>query len=119
MSGAADPASAVRAYLAAVKAQDLQAISLVWGTSQGPAREQMDRMELEKREIVIVRCLTHDSFDLIGDAPGVGGKRVYAVALKRKDLTKTTNFNVVPGPSRRWFVESIDMEPLQQFCNSR
>jgi hypothetical protein len=118
-SGAADPVSAVRTYLAAVKAQDLQAMSLVWGTAQGPARAQMDRDYLEKAELVVVRCLAHDSYDVIGDAPGIAGKRVFAVALKRRDLTKTTNFNVVSGPSRRWYVESVDMEPLQQFCSNR
>ena len=118
-SGAADPAGALRAYLGAVKAQDLQAMSLIWGTAQGPARASMEREYLEKAELIIVRCLTHDSFDVIGDAPGIAGKRVYAVALKRRDLTRTTNFNVVPGPGGRWYVESVDMEPLQQFCNSR
>jgi len=117
--GAADPASAVHAFVSAAKAQDLQAMSLVWGTSAGPARASMNRDELEKREIVIVRCITHDSYAIIGDAPGLNGKRVFAVALKRRDLTRTTNFNAVPGPSGRWFVESVDMEPLQEFCNRR
>lgn len=119
MSGAADPTSALQTYLAAVKAQDLQAMSLIWGTAKGPARAQMERDYLEKAELITVRCLSHDSFAIIGDAPGIAGKRVFAVSLKRRDLTKTTNFNVVPGPSRRWYVESVDMEPLQQFCNSR
>jgi hypothetical protein len=117
--GAADPASAVRSYLAAARAQDLQALSLVWGTRDGSARDHMDREDLEKREVVVVKCLAHDSYDVIGDAPGLGGSRVFAVSLKNKDLTRTTNLNVVPGPAKRWYVESVDMTPLQDFCNKR
>jgi hypothetical protein len=119
VAGAADPASAVRNYLAAAKVQDLQALSLAWGTRDGSARERMERNYLEKAEIVVVKCVAHDSYEIIGDAPGLGGSRVFAVSLKSKDLTRTTNFNVVPGPAKRWYVESVDMTPLQDFCNRR
>jgi len=47
-------------FLAAVKAQDLQAMSVVWGTSKGPARDQLERSELEKREIIMQGCYDHD-----------------------------------------------------------
>src|SRR5688572_6446905 len=48
-TGTATSEAAVTAFLGAVKAGDLQAMSLVWGTEKGPASEQMDRAELEKR----------------------------------------------------------------------
>jgi hypothetical protein len=118
-SGAPDAPSALRAYLRAANAQDLQAMSLVWGTSTGPARAEMNRDDLEKRELIVVRCLAHQSYDIISDAPGLGGKRVFAVALRRRDLTRTTNFNVVAGPEGRYYVESVDVEALKDYCTRR
>ena len=54
--GAATPAAAVDAFLAAAKAEDLQAMSAVWGTPTGSVRDQIPRDELDKREIYIIRC---------------------------------------------------------------
>lgn len=116
-TGAADPAGAVKAFLAAARAQDLQALATVWGTPQGPARDVIPRDELEKREIFLLRCLAHDSYQMISDAPAPDGRRVYAVELKRRDLTRTSNFYSVLGPAGRWYVEKFDVEPLQDFCS--
>lgn len=115
-TGAADATGAVKSFLAAAKAQDLQALATVWGTPQGPARDVIPRDELEKREIFLLRCLAHDSYDVISDAQAPDGRRVYAVALKRRDLTRTSNFYSVLGPAGRWYVEKFDVEPLQDFC---
>ena len=41
--GAADPVSAVRGFLAAAKEPDLQAMGVLWGDSQGPARDAIRR----------------------------------------------------------------------------
>lgn len=119
MTGAADAAASVRAFLAAAKAQDLQAFSTVWGTDQGPARDVIPREELEKREIFLLKCLAHDSYRIIRDSPATGGKRGFAIELRRRDLTRTTNFYSVPGPAGRWYVENFDIEPLQDFCLGR
>jgi len=118
-TGARDAGAAVRAYLAAAKTQDLQAMSAVWGTPTGAARETIPRDELDKRELINMRCLAHDSYAIISDAPGTGGRRVFAVALKRRDLTRTTNFYAVPGPSGRWYLESFDPDPIQDLCTRR
>jgi hypothetical protein len=91
----------------------------VWGTKDGPALATLPRDEWEKRELINIRCLTHDTYDIISDAPATGGKRAFAVMLRRRDQARTTNFYAVPGPGGRWYVESFDPEPLQDFCTRR
>jgi hypothetical protein len=119
MTGAASAATAVRSYLATAQSQDLQAMSGIWGTKEGPARTTLPRDEWEKRELINIRCLMHDTYDILSEAPGTGGKRVFAVMLRRRDQTRTTNIYAVPGPGGRWYVESFDPEPLQDFCTRR
>jgi len=91
----------------------------VWGTKDGSALSTLPREEMEKRELINIRCLNHDTYDIISDAPATAGKRVFAVLLRRKDQTRTTNFYTVTGPSGRWYVESFQPEPLADFCARR
>jgi hypothetical protein len=58
-----------------VKAQDLQTMSAVWGTSRGPAREQIAREELEKRLIIIQCKLDHEQWSYAEDRAAVAGGR--------------------------------------------
>ncbi len=74
LAGAASPREAVQSFLAAVKSQDLQAMSVIWGTSKGPARDQVDRAQLERRELIML------------------------------------------GPSDRWYVQDVPLEPVKDLC---
>jgi hypothetical protein len=38
------------------------------------------------------------------------------VSLTLGDLTRSTNFDVVRGQDSRWYVQNIDVKPLQEFC---
>lgn len=115
--GASDPRGAVDAFLAGVKAQDIQAVSQVWGTTKGPAREQIPREELEKR-ILIMQCyFSHDSYKHVNDGRSEGG-HLFRVALTKGRLTRETTFSTVRGPSNRWFVESADMDPVKDLCRN-
>ena len=116
VTGAATARGAVLAFLASVRSEDLQAMSAVWGTTNGPARDALPRSELEKRELIMMCYFRHNSARILGEAPGTGGKSVFTVELKRGDLTGSTNFYVVPGPASRWYVESADLNPLRGFC---
>ena len=118
-TGAASAAAAVRAYLASAQSQDLQAMSVIWGTKDGPARATLPRDELEKRELINIRCLLHDNYDILSEAPATAGKRAFAVMLRRRDQTRTTNFYTVVGPSGRWYLESFEQEPIRYFFIGR
>jgi hypothetical protein len=115
-TGAADAVGAVRAFMSAAKQQDLQALGAVWGNANGPARDAISREELEKRELIMMRCLRHDRYEIAGEAPNPGGSRAMVVNLTYKDVSRSSNFVVVRGPANRWYVEKFDLDPLQQIC---
>jgi hypothetical protein len=115
-TGAADPVLAIRGFLAAAKAQDLQALGALWGDAQGPARDRMERSEAEKRELIMACYLKHDRYDIVGDAPNPGGTRAVVVSMTLGDKTRSANFDVVQGPARRWYVQNVDLKALQDFC---
>ena len=105
--------------MAAAKAQNLDAMSLVWGSAAGPARSTMDRTTWEQREVIMMTCLRHDSYRVQGEAPAAGGERVLLVELKFGDLTRSTNFYATLGPEQRWFVRSLDTQALESICLKR
>ena len=118
--GVRGPRAAVEAFLGAVRAQDLQAMSTVWGSERGPARDIIsDRTELEKRELVMQCYLNHDRFRILDETPGDGGARVFRVELTRGPLTRATKFTTVRGPADRWYVRDADLEPVKDLCQSR
>ncbi len=119
LTGAPDPRAAITRFLGAVSAQDLQAMSTVWGTSKGPARDQIERSELEKRELTMQCYLTHDRSRILNEEPGEGGRRIYLVELTQGELTRRTRFTTVRGPSERWYVENADIQATRDFCRKR
>ena len=114
--GGATAREAVERFMSAAKVQNLDAMSNVWGSSDGPVRSTMDRQTWEMREVVFMRCLRHDTWRITGESPAAGGERVLVVELKYQDLTRSTNLNVTPGPEQRWFVKSVDTASLQSIC---
>ena len=118
-TGATDAATAIRGFLSAAKQADLQALGAMWGNAQGPARDQWPREELEKRELIMMCYLKHDRYDILGDAPNPGGTRAVIVSLTLGDMTRSTNFDVVRASDSRWYVQNVDVKPLQDFCSRR
>lgn len=108
----------VEEFLAAVRAGNTEAVSSMWGTKDGPARERMDRTEHDQRLFVIIRCLRNDSAVVKGEMPGTSGGRIMLVELYRGGIKRQTSFTTVQGRSR-WFVEQIDMEPVRDLCATR
>jgi hypothetical protein len=117
--GAADPAMAVKGFMVAAKKTDLQAMGDLWGDQTGLARDRFSADELQKRELYVMRCLRHDSYDIIGDAPSLGGARAVVVQVSYGDLTRSANVEVVRGPSQRWYVRDVDTKSLQDICMHR
>lgn len=116
LTGAASPREAVQSFLGAVKSQDLQAMSVIWGTSKGPARDQMERAQLERRELIMQCYLSHDKFDIRSDTRTGEGLHKLGVSLTKGNLTRETNFITVQGPSERWYVQDVPLEPVRDLC---
>ena len=42
--------------------------------------------------------------------------RVLMVALSKGQLTRQTTFTAVQGPSDRWYILDLQLEPLKDLC---
>ena len=118
--GAIGPKQAAEQFLASIRREDVQATSIIWGSSKGPARELIrDRNELEKRILVMQCNLNHDSFRIVSDVPSDGVKRNLKVELRRGPLVAQTMMVATPGPNQRWFIENTDLAPMRGFCSNQ
>jgi hypothetical protein len=118
VTGAPSAQIAVDQFLKAVNAKDLQAMSTVFGTKDGPARETMDRTELEKREVILACYFAHDSARILGEAGGTQGHRDIRVELKKGNLARQTTFYSIRGPGGRWYVDNMDIAAVRDFCGN-
>lgn len=123
LTGAVAPKLAAEQFMKAVAAQDLQAMSIAWGTVKGAARDQVGkdgftREELEKRLIVIQSCYAHDKYVIGEETPAPGGNRMVKVTISRGRTSRTANFELVKGPSDRWYVQDADFKSMQGMCGN-
>ena len=119
LPGAVGPRQAVERFLGGAKSQDLQEMAVAWGTAKGPAKDQFERPELEKRLIVMQGCYDSDKHRIIDDLPGEAGKRVLRVEMTKGTVTKTPRFTTVKGPSDRWYVEDADFAAVTALCRAK
>jgi hypothetical protein len=119
LPGAPGPRQAVERFLGAAKSQDLQEMAIAWGTDKGPARDQFDRPELEKRLVMMQGCYDVDKHRILDELPANNGKRILRVELTKGNVTKTPRFTTVKGPSDRWFVEDADFAAVTALCRAR
>lgn len=119
-SGAATPRAALESFISAIRAQDLQAMSAVWGNKDGPVRDSkvFAREEMEQRELYLVRCLKNDRYRVLGESPAADNERVFSVELVRGTVTRVTDFFTARGGDR-WYVRSANMEPVRDLCSTR
>ncbi|HKO15012.1 MAG TPA: hypothetical protein VJU87_02180 [Gemmatimonadaceae bacterium] len=120
-TGGADARAAVLGFLNAAKNQDLQALSGYWGTAEGAARTNgvIPRDEMERRELIMLCYLDHQSHTILTDAPGTAGERVLVAELRNGALTRSAKFNAVRASDGRWYVKTFDMEALQDLCKDK
>lgn len=116
MSGAAAPRLAVEQFLSAAHAGDLQAMSVVFGTSKGAARDNIQWNELEKREIILQCFFNADSFRILSETAGADGHRVVRAELKKGSVARQPNFFVIQGPGQRWYVDNMEIAAVRDFC---
>ena len=117
-SGAPGAKAAVEGFMSAVKGQDLQRMSVLWGTEKGLAREQMSRADLEKRLVVMQCTMTHDSWTFTGKPTLLRSsyEQDFEIELRQKNFKAQTTVTTVKGAGERWYVKNVDLVPLNQFC---
>lgn len=118
-TGAASPTEAVVAFVSAAKAQDLQAISAVWGNETALTRDLVDRQELERRLLIINCHLRHNESRIGAPQMGESGRILMSVELTKGSTRATVPFTTVKNSrNNRWYVEDLDMRPARALCNS-
>ena len=117
--GAATPRGAVDVFLESARTQDVQAMSAVWGSTQGPAREYSPHDKTEKRLLIMMCFLRHDKSTVGEPSAAAGGRLDFPVTLTQGGLTKSTTVTTIPGPSSRYYVETFDMKAVEPLCQSR
>jgi hypothetical protein len=119
LTGAATPRAAVDRFLAAAKAQDMQALGAGFGGEKGLARDHEDRVVTERRELIMLQCLRHDKAVIAEPTRGEGGRQLFLIDFTQGSQKATVLFTTVKGPSDRWYVEIFDITVLQNkgFCS--
>ena len=116
VTGGATARSAVEQFLTAVKAQDLQGMSVIFGTSRGPSRDNMSRDELEKRLVILQCYFDHDKFRILGESPGDGGHKIVEAELTKQGIVRSPAFYAINGPGGRWYVDNMEIAAVRDFC---
>ena len=117
-SGAPTAEAAIHQFFDAARVGDLQAMSVAWGTTQGATRDHMDRAELEKRTVILQCYFNSDSYKIMSASTDEDGTKSYQVQLTRGSRTRTTAVHTVQGPAKRWYVDTLNMPAVHDFCGS-
>lgn len=118
ITGGSTPRNAVEQFLNAVRAQDIQAMAVNFGTSRGPSRDNIAREELERRLIILQCYFNHDKFRVLRDQPGDDNHRVVVVELTRGSNTRTPSFYTIAGPGGRFYVDNMEIAAVRDFCRA-
>jgi hypothetical protein len=118
-TGGASPRDAVDRFLAAARAQDIQALGAMFGNDQGPLRDHADRRMIERQLMIQLQCLRHDKAVVSAPSHGSGGTQIFTVDMTQGALTASPHFTVIRGPENRWYVEVFEIVALQNkgFCS--
>ena len=114
--GAATPKAAITAFMAAIKLQDLDALSLIWGSEKGAARDIVPADQLRKRELIMECYFQHDRYVITSDVESSSGLHVVMLSVTKGSFTRETQTQVLLGPKNRWYVANPSLEPLKDLC---
>ena len=115
-TGGTTPRAAVEHFLTAVRAQDIQAMSVIFGNSKGPSRDNMNREELEKRLVILQCYFNHEKSRFLAEFPGDGGHRIVEMEVTKQNVSRSPNFYVIKGPSDRWYIDNMEIAAVRDFC---
>ena len=116
-TGAATPKAALEQFLAAAKAQDVQAFARIWGSADGPIIATQPREQIEMRTVPLFCYLHHDSYVITRDIVATGGERIVTAELKYKNVTRSADFITTRGkPNNLWYVRTFEQTTLNEIC---
>ena len=80
-----------------------------------------DKSQIERRELIMMCYLNHDTYRVRGEGPAQEGRRSFTVDLNRSGMVRTTTMTTVQGPAQRYYVEqdTTERSPLEAIKISR
>jgi hypothetical protein len=115
ITGAPSPRAAVDRLLAAIRAQDLQAVGAVWGDKRGAARDIMARDEYDQRVVVMQCYFSHDQSRVLSGPTTKVDTVLFNLELTKGQIRAQTTAKTLQGPGSRWYVLTMDPVP-QGLC---
>ena len=79
----------------------------------------MPREEIEKRELIMMCYLSHDSYRVLGDAPAADGERRHDGGAHQGNSDAHDELLSRAAAGDRWYVRSADMEPVRDLCAAK
>ena len=110
------PLLSVERFLQAANARDLEAMTGLFGTHEGPI--QGEWRELELRMATIAEVLRHEDYAIEGERRELGRRypttRVMVTLTKGGRQIRGVPFLVVRTESGGWLVEQVDLEHVMR-----
>jgi hypothetical protein len=119
LTGAGTPRASIDRFLAAARAQDMQALGADFGDEKGALRDHADRAMTERRLLIMLQCLRHDKAVISEPTRGERDRQLFSIELTQGSQKATVSFTTVKGPSDRWYVGDFEIVALQNkgFCS--
>jgi hypothetical protein len=109
----------VERFLQAANTRDLETMSRLFGTDDGPIGDTASREEVELRMDVIAEILRHIDYEIISETrvPGaqVTSRRLGVdIVLPQGTRVPDVGFTVVLGSPNRWLINVIELVKITQ-----
>ena len=109
----------VERFLQAANARDLETMSRLFGTHDGPIGDRRSREEVELRMNVIAQILQHDDYEIISErsVPGAEfpSRRVGVdLVLPGGTTVRDVGFTLVLESDDRWLINVIEVIKITQ-----
>ena len=113
------PALMVERFLQAANARDLETMSRLFGTHDGPIGDRRSREEVELRMNVIAEILQHDDYEIVSErsVPGAEfpSRRVGVdLVLPGGTTVRDVGFTLVLESDDRWLINVIEVIKITQ-----
>ena len=108
------PSLTVERFLQAANTRDLETMSRLFGTSDGPIADSGRREEIELRMDVIAEILQHNDYEIVSERRVAGARDVsnrigVDLVLRGGIRVRDVGFTVVLESADRWLVNVIEL----------
>lgn len=115
-ASAVAPALVVEQFLRAANANDLDTMSRLFGTVEGPIVERDTQQQVDDRMFALASVLRHQDYSLEGEQLVPGRRDVATQLLVRMVLpdgrSTVVPFTLVYSAGRTWLIEQIGIEKI-------